>query len=51
LFLFLKDRRTADQNHPPQTLPVLHEGAELAPNEKEPTPACFEANVDIFFFT
>jgi hypothetical protein len=51
LFLYFKDRRTADQNQPPQTLPVLHEGAELVPNEKEPTPACFEANVDIFFFT
>jgi hypothetical protein len=31
----------------PQAL-VLHEAAELAPNESEPAPETFEAKVDIF---
>jgi len=35
----------------PQALPVLHEAAELAPNEKEVPPATLEAKVEIFFFT
>jgi hypothetical protein len=40
------------ESYPPQTLPVPHEGAELAPNENELAPAAgLEANVDIFFFT
>jgi len=40
------------ESYPPQTLPVPHEGADLAPNKNELAPAAgLEANVDIFFFT
>jgi hypothetical protein len=40
------------ESYPPQTLPELHEGVELAPSENELEPAAgLEANVDIFFFT
>jgi hypothetical protein len=47
-----RDQRTANRNQPPQTLPVPHEGVELAPSENELAPAAgLEANVDIFFFT
>jgi hypothetical protein len=35
----------------PQTLPVLHEAAELAPNEKPLPPASLDAKVEIFFLT
>jgi hypothetical protein len=35
----------------PQTLPVLHEAAELAPSEKEAPPDTLEAKVEIFFLT
>ena len=44
-------RRTAGSVYMPQTLPVLHEAAELAPSEKEVPPETFEAKVEIFFLT
>ena len=48
---FIEDWHTANQAYVPQTLPVLQEVDELAPNENELPPFTFDANVDIFFFT
>jgi hypothetical protein len=51
-FFFRKIGKLPIGVYPPQTLPVPHEDAELAPNENELAPAAgLEANVDIFFFT
>jgi hypothetical protein len=48
---FHQSRRTAGLDYMPQTLPVLHEADELAPNEKEAPPETLEAKVEIFFLT